>query len=114
MLVLTRKNQEVIRIGDNITVTILKVKGQAVSVGIDAPREVRIVRGELPEKAKEMSPAPVAASVETQGEEEATESGDATEDGTSTLPIAAHLGGPRRRKTPRTAGTAPLLRMLPR
>ena len=114
MLVLTRKNQEVIRIGDNITVTILKVKGQAVSVGIDAPREVRIIRGELAEKAKEMSPAPVAASVETPGQEETTESGDSTEDGTSTLPIAAHLGVPRRRKLPQHAGTAPLRRMLPR
>jgi carbon storage regulator CsrA len=47
MLVLTRKSQQNIRIGDEITVTILKVKGNAVSVGIDAPRNVRVVRGEL-------------------------------------------------------------------
>ncbi len=47
MLVLTRKQQEVIKIGDSITVTILRVQGQSVRVGIDAPQEVRIVRGEL-------------------------------------------------------------------
>jgi len=50
MLVLTRKHQEQIRIGDNVTLTILKVKGNTVKVGIEAPREVRVVRGELPPK----------------------------------------------------------------
>src|SRR5262245_27290531 len=48
MLVLTRKLQEKIRIGDNVTITVLRVKGQAVRIGIDAPREVRVVRAELP------------------------------------------------------------------
>lgn len=48
MLVLTRKNQEQIRIGDNITITILKVKGNSVRVGIEAPRDIRVIRGELP------------------------------------------------------------------
>ena len=47
MLVLTRKVQEQIQIGDNVTVTILRVKGKAVSVGIDAPPSVRVVRSEL-------------------------------------------------------------------
>ncbi len=47
MLVLTRKSQQRIRIGNDITVTILKVRGNAVSVGIEAPRDVRVVRGEL-------------------------------------------------------------------
>src|SRR5438477_11304625 len=50
MLVLTRKLQQQIKIGDQITVTILKVKGNTVRVGITAPREVRVVRGELPKK----------------------------------------------------------------
>jgi carbon storage regulator CsrA len=48
MLVLTRKNQEQIRIGDNITISILKVKGNSVRVGIEAPRDIRVIRGELP------------------------------------------------------------------
>jgi carbon storage regulator CsrA len=51
MLVLTRKPQQQIRIGDNITVTIVKIKGNTVRVGIEAPRSVRVVRGELPVKA---------------------------------------------------------------
>ncbi|MDX1948815.1 MAG: carbon storage regulator [Pirellulaceae bacterium] len=48
MLVLTRKFQQQIKIGDQITITILRVKGQTVRVGIDAPRDVRVVRAELP------------------------------------------------------------------
>ena len=48
MLVLTRKTQERILIGDNITISILKLKGNTVRIGIEAPRDVRVLRGELP------------------------------------------------------------------
>ena len=48
MLVLTRKLQERIKIGDNVTITVLRVKGNAVRIGIEAPREVRVIRAELP------------------------------------------------------------------
>jgi carbon storage regulator CsrA len=47
MLVLTRKTQEQIQIGNNIKITILQVKGQAVRLGIEAPRDVRVLRSEL-------------------------------------------------------------------
>jgi carbon storage regulator CsrA len=47
MLVLTRKVQEQIQVGDNITITIIRVKGQSVRVGIEAPRNVRVMRSEL-------------------------------------------------------------------
>ena len=47
MLVLTRKQQEQIRIGDQVTVTILRIKGNTVRIGIEAPRQVRVVRAEL-------------------------------------------------------------------
>jgi carbon storage regulator len=47
VLVLTRKTQQQIRIGDQITITILQVKGQAVRVGIEAPKDVRVLRSEL-------------------------------------------------------------------
>ncbi|MGD9634863.1 MAG: carbon storage regulator [Pirellulales bacterium] len=47
MLVLTRKHQEKIRIGDHITITVLKTKGKAVRLGIEAPAEVPVIRGEL-------------------------------------------------------------------
>ena len=49
MLVLSRKRHEQIQIGDNITLTILKIKGNSVSVGIEAPRNVRVLRSELPQ-----------------------------------------------------------------
>lgn len=48
MLVLTRKVDESIIIGDNIQITITKISGDRVSVGIDAPKEVGIRRAELP------------------------------------------------------------------
>lgn len=51
MLVLTRKLQERICIGNDITVTVLRVKGQQVRIGIEAPRDVRVIRGELPPSA---------------------------------------------------------------
>jgi carbon storage regulator CsrA len=47
MLVLSRKAGERIRIGDNITIVVNRVVGSRVSVGIEAPANVRIVRGEL-------------------------------------------------------------------
>lgn len=47
MLVLTRKYQEKIRIGNNITITVLRMKGKAVRLGIEAPPEVPVIRGEL-------------------------------------------------------------------
>jgi carbon storage regulator CsrA len=47
MLVLTRKHQETIRIGDHITITVLKTKGKTVRLGIEAPVEVPVIRGEL-------------------------------------------------------------------
>jgi carbon storage regulator len=47
MLVLTRKHQEKIRIGDNITITVIRTKGKSVRLGIEAPPEVPVIRGEL-------------------------------------------------------------------
>ena len=47
MLVLSRKEGERIVIGDNITLVISRVSGNRVTVGIEAPRDVKVVRGEL-------------------------------------------------------------------
>ena len=47
MLALTRKPGERIVIGDNIVVTISEVKGDSVRIAIDAPKEIKIYRGEL-------------------------------------------------------------------
>ena len=47
MLVLSRKESEQLLIGDDIVLTINRISGNRVAIGIDAPRSVRIVRGEL-------------------------------------------------------------------
>ena len=47
MLVLTRRVNERILIGDNVTVTVLEVRGDQVRLGIDAPRDVEVLREEL-------------------------------------------------------------------
>ena len=47
MLVLSRKPNEKLHLGGNITVTVLKVRGKVVRLGIEAPDDVRILRGEL-------------------------------------------------------------------
>ncbi len=52
MLVLTRRSEEAFRIGDDITVTVLGIRGNQVQIGISAPSEVRIYRGEIYEKIK--------------------------------------------------------------
>ena len=47
MLILARRVDESLVIGDNVTVTILGVKGNQVRIGVDAPRDVAVHREEL-------------------------------------------------------------------
>ena len=47
MLVLTRKSRQQIMIGDEIKINIVEVQGDSVRLAIDAPRNVRIYRGEI-------------------------------------------------------------------
>ena len=53
MLILTRRINESLLIGDEITVTILGVKGNQVRIGVDAPRDVSVHREELAQKDDE-------------------------------------------------------------
>lgn len=52
MLILTRKIGEQIRIGDDITITLLEVKGKKVKLGITATEELQIHRQEIYERIK--------------------------------------------------------------
>ena len=47
MLVLTRKPDEGILIGDDISIKIIEIKGGAIRIGIDAPRDKKIYRQEI-------------------------------------------------------------------
>ncbi|MFT4727867.1 MAG: carbon storage regulator [Granulosicoccus sp.] len=47
MLILSRRSGEAIRIGDDVTVTILSIKGKQVRIGIDAPTDVSVHREEI-------------------------------------------------------------------
>ncbi len=47
MLVLTRKQGEQIRIGDNVVITVVRTKGKTVRLGIQAPAAVPVLRGEI-------------------------------------------------------------------
>ncbi len=50
MLVLTRKINESIRIGDDITIKVLEIRGSQVRLGIEAPEDVKVYREELYQK----------------------------------------------------------------
>jgi carbon storage regulator len=49
MLVLSRKQNERIRVGDSVVVTVVRVSGDRVRIGIQAPPNVRVLRDELEE-----------------------------------------------------------------
>ena len=52
MLVLTRRISERIQIGDDVTLTIVRIDGNKVRIGIEAPDSVKIKRDELPPKSE--------------------------------------------------------------
>jgi carbon storage regulator len=47
MLILSRRPGESLTIGDNIVVTVVSINGNQIRLGIEAPREVRILRDEI-------------------------------------------------------------------
>jgi carbon storage regulator len=68
MLVLTRKQGEKIRIGDDVVITVVRTKGKAVRLGIQAPAHVPVLRGEI------------AAAIASEGRSTRREGGDGPPD----------------------------------
>lgn len=86
MLVLTRKQNEQIRIGEDITITVIRTKGKAVRLGIQAPSNISVLRGELVFDASEEPEAEQASSTS-----QASRAGKATK---SKLPSPVAEGSP--------------------
>jgi carbon storage regulator len=62
MLVLSRKESQRIRLGDSIVVTIVKISGDKVRIGIEAPSEVLVLRDELEQRHPAPADLPLVAS----------------------------------------------------
>ena len=76
MLILTRRVGETLMIGDEVTVTVLGVKGNQVRIGVNAPREVAVHREEIYDriKAEEEGDGAGAGDGDGDGEQEPLES----------------------------------------
>jgi carbon storage regulator CsrA len=116
MLVLTRKLEEQIRIGDDIIISVLRVNRNTVRIGIEAPREIRVVRGELPRHDQIDTPPNVnsprgIAATESVRTDEGTIPGDEESMKPATMAVRQFLAHrarrrPGGRKLPRTADKA--------
>ena len=56
MLILSRREGEILKIGDAISITVLRVKGKQVRLGVNAPKDVAVQREEIAEPG---NPAPL-------------------------------------------------------
>lgn len=60
MLILTRRNGETLKIGDDISVTMLGIKGNQIRLGVDAPKDVEVHREEIYLRIKSESKEPTS------------------------------------------------------
>ena len=67
MLVLTRKHNETLHIGNNIVITIVRVRGDTVRLGIQAPKEIHVMRSELLGVPPKQKPEQASATREVEG-----------------------------------------------
>ncbi|SEI51434.1 carbon storage regulator, CsrA [Allopseudospirillum japonicum] len=61
MLILTRRVGETLMVGDDVTVTVLGVKGNQVRIGVNAPKEVAVHREEIYQRIQREKEANLAA-----------------------------------------------------
>lgn len=77
MLILTRRVGESVMIGDEVTVTVLGVKGNQVRLGVNAPRNVAVHREEIYQRIADEQPETAAAdAAETDAEAPKVATGD--------------------------------------
>lgn len=66
MLILSRKTNQKIRVGDSIEITVIEVRGDQVKIGVEAPRSVKVFREEIyDEIQKENKAALAVGNIET-------------------------------------------------
>jgi carbon storage regulator len=53
VLILTRRPTQALAIGNDITVTVLEIRGSQVRIGVNAPRETKVLRTEIVDKANQ-------------------------------------------------------------
>lgn len=58
MLILTRRVGETLMVGDDVTVTVLGVKGNQVRIGVDAPKDVAVHREEIYQRIQQEKEEP--------------------------------------------------------
>ena len=76
MLILTRRVGETVMIGEDVTVTVLGVKGNQVRIGVNAPREVAVHREEIFERIKREEAGDEGQVGEGEGDLESMESAE--------------------------------------
>ncbi len=94
MLILTRRIGESIRIGDDICVTVLEVKGQQVRLGIAAPTSVRVHREEVFHRiARERELAQIPATATAPAAPESPKAGASHDPGLSSPKVSVRRSG---------------------
>lgn len=58
MLVISRNTQQTFYVGDNVKITVLAIDGKTAKIGIDAPKEIQILREEVKQRIERGDPMP--------------------------------------------------------